>query len=173
MDFDVSAANVEPLFDPFLVRIPQFGAYFDATLERCYLLDIELRVVLSRDIVYDVFRNMELRNDVGLFPADFVELNHIVLLPVSVVMLLWGTELKLLSILMRQLGLILVTEDFLFVEALLVSIQVFVQLVKKSHSFPDEILSYLSSALHLELLDLVDNIDQIATGEFGLHSDIF
>jgi len=92
-----------------LVRVLQFGAYLDSTLEASDMLDIQLWVVLCRNVVNYVLGDVELGDCVRFFLRDFIVFYDVVLLPVSEVVLVRRREFELFTILVGQLGLELVS----------------------------------------------------------------
>ena len=92
-----------------MVRVLQFGAYLDSTLEASDMLDIQLWVVLCRNVVNYVLGDVELRDCVRVFLRDFIVFYDVVLLPVSEVVLVRRREFELFPILVGQLGLELVS----------------------------------------------------------------
>ena len=92
-----------------MVRVLQFGAYLDSTLEASDMLDIQLWVVLSRNVVNYVLGDVELGDCVRVFLRDFIVFYDVVLLPVSEVVLVRRREFELFTILVGQLGLELVS----------------------------------------------------------------
>ena len=92
-----------------MVRVLQFGAYLDSTLEASDMLDIQLWVVLCRNVVNYVLGDVELGDCVRVFLRDFIVFYDVVLLPVSEVVLVRRREFELFTILVGQLGLELVS----------------------------------------------------------------
>ena len=92
-----------------MVRVLQFGAYLDSTLEASDMLDIQLWVVLCRNVVNYVLGDVELRDCVRVFLRYFIVFYDVVLLPVSEVVLVRRREFELFTILVGQLGLELVS----------------------------------------------------------------
>lgn len=92
-----------------MVRVLQFGAYLDSTLEASDMLDIQLWVVLCRNVVNYVLGDVELRDCVRVFLRYFIVFNDVILLPVSEIVLVRWREFELFTILVGQLGLELVS----------------------------------------------------------------
>ena len=92
-----------------MVRVLQFGAYLDSTLEASDMLDIQLWVVLCRNVVNYVLGDVELRDCVRVFLRYFIVFYDVILLPVSEIVLVRWREFELFTILVGQLGLELVS----------------------------------------------------------------
>ena len=92
-----------------MIRVLQFGAYLNSTLEASDMLDIQLWVVLCRNVVNYVLGDVELRDCVRVFLRYFIVFYDVILLPVSEVVLVRRREFELFTILVGQLGLELVS----------------------------------------------------------------
>lgn len=86
---------------------------------------------------------MKLSNDVRLFFRYLVELNDVILLPIPEIVLVRGRELELFTILMSQLSLVLIGENFLLVKSLLICIEILIELIEQPHALSDKVLSHL------------------------------
>ena len=121
----VSAVYLKPFFNPPLIRIWNFWSNFDATFKAWHLLNIQLRILFKGDVVDDVLGYVHLWNFSFIFcplRAFGLELDYIILFPLSIVILVDGAKLKLFSIFLYQMAGFVILDHLFFFEALLIGI---------------------------------------------------